>query len=341
MDYSNLEQYSIKALKTEISRLKIKNRSTLTTKAGCIEALKNHIPHENKPESKPSKKVNDFFKNKIIEAELDIPMFNYKINSSFIDHIKLLSEISNEDINKLNDLLNEKGKPFTILSKKLIEILKITLTKEFLEKLFSHLYPYQSFIKSKKELQEFDLSKSNDGKILDSHTTLYSPYIKNKFTVPDFDILNVNALFFDPEIAKYKYYKISIRPSTIKKAGMGAYAEENIPIGLYGFYNGVYTTIPNELYTWSIFKFDMINGEILDGDIDTKYSIDAFDLRTSNWTRFVNCAITSRKNNMFAVQLFHIITYKTIRNVKKGDELFIDYGEGYRTDHLKIDDTKY
>lgn len=357
MDYSNLEQYSIKALKSEMSRLKIKNRSVLTTKAKCIEALKNHIPRENKPESKSteSKKVNDFFKNKIIEAELDIPMFNYKINSSFIDHIKTLSEITNEDINKLNDLLSEKGKPFTIQSKKLIEIFfenpsfserkseifKIPLTKEFLEKLFSHLYPYQTFIKSKKELQEFDLSKSNDGKILDSHSTSYSPHIKNKFTVPDFDVQYVNALFFDPEIAKYKYYKISIRPSTIKKAGMGAYAEENIPIGLYGFYNGVYTTIPNELYTWSIFKFDMINGEILDGDIDTKYSIDAFDLRTSNWTRFVNCAITSKKNNMFAVQLFHIITYKTIKNVKKGDELFIDYGEGYRTDHLKIDDKKY
>lgn len=339
MDYSNLEQYSIKALKTEVTRLKIKNRSSLTTKEKCIEALKKH------GEIKPEMPKKDFFKKNVCEAELDIPMFNYKINSSFINHIKSLSEITNSVINKLNNLLSEKRKPFTIQSQKLIDIIENDLneapSKEFLEKLFTHLYPYQTFIKSKKELQEFDLSKSNDGKILDSHTNPYSPYIKNKFTVPDFDVLNVNALFFDPEIAKYKYYKISIRPSTIKQAGMGAYAEENIPIGLYGFYNGVYTTMPNELYTWSIYKFDMINGEILEGNKETKYSIDAFDLRTSNWTRFVNCAIKDKKNNMFAVQSFNIMLYKTIKNIKKGDELFIDYGEGYRTDHLGIDDSKY
>lgn len=348
MDYSNLEKYSAKQLKSEVIRLKIKNRTILTTKEKCIEALKNYESISLKKESEPKKNVPFFPKEKeplIFEEKssvFDYPSFNYKINDLFINHIKLLTEITNEDVNKLSKLLSEKNKPFTIQSKKLIDLLDVPKSKELLETFFTHLYPYQTFIKSKKELREFDLSKTNDGKILDSHTTSYSPYIKTKFTVPDFDVQWVNALFFDPEVCKYKYYKISIRKSTIKKAGMGAYAEENIPIGLYGFYNGIYTTVPNELYTWSIFKFDMINGEILDDNQkETKYSIDAFDIRTSNWTRYVNCAVKNNKNNMFAIQSFHIMLYKTMKNIKKGEELFIDYGEGYRTDHLGIDDTKY
>lgn len=288
-------------------------------------------------EGTPSKKERSSF---------DIPMFNYKLNSSFITHIKSIPEIPNIDINKLNDLIFDSDKKvktsggLTIQCQKIVDIIGI-YEKEFLEKLFTHLYPYQTFFKTKEELCEYDLLKTTDGKLNEESYSPYDGKNADRNTVPDFNSKSVNALFFDPDTAIYKYYRLCIKPSSIKKAGMGVYAEENIPGGLYGFYKGNYTTLPNELYTWTIFKFDMINGETLDSKITSKWSLDAYDINTSNWTRFVNCGILNRKNNVFAVQKFHMILYKTDRHIKKSDELFVDYGADYRTEHLKIDDKKY
>lgn len=345
MDYSKLESYSPKQLKIEVTKLKIKGRSSLKTKDDYIKALKDFNKNESLDDDDTSKVTKN---TKVIKSSsdenLDIPMFNYKVNMSFINHIKLLTEIPNDLINTLGNLLINDVE-IKMSCKKLVDLLKkfeVPITATFLENIFNHLYPYQTFLKTKKELEEYDMSLSRDGKIIDWHIEgRYFPRKKTEFTSPDFDVKYINALFFDPTSAKYKYYKLVIKQSTIKQAGMGVYAEENIPSGLHGFYNGVYTTLPNELYTWSIYKFDLINGEILDDAPETKWNIDAFDIRTSNWTRYVNCGMFNRKNNMFAIQLFHIILYKTLKNVKKGDELFIDYGEGYRTAHLKIDDKKY
>ena len=66
------------------------------------------------------------------------------------------------------------------------------------------------------------------------------------------------------------------------------------------------------------------------------YYVDAFDTKTSNWTRFVNCGLKNKYNNIESVQNYDKMYYVATKNIKKGDELFIDYGEGYRKDNLGL-----
>jgi hypothetical protein len=147
----------------------------------------------------------------------------------------------------------------------------------------------------------------------------------------------VKALFYIPSEKRYRYIKIQLSPSTIKKAGTGAYALEKIPKGAKGIYKGVARNENdvNMYYAWSVKKYSKKTGEVNDDD-DTLYYVDAFDMETSNWTRFVNCGMKDKFNNFESEQIFDKFFYVAIRDIEKGEELFIDYGHEYRTENLKM-----
>lgn len=144
----------------------------------------------------------------------------------------------------------------------------------------------------------------------------------------------IKTKFYIPEEKKYKYFHLKIAPSQIPNAGMGVYAIDNIPKGAQGLYKGVKKSMTrgNVYYSWVIFEYDTVTGEA-----NTKkglYLLDASNKNVSNWTRYVNCGMKKRDNNMDSIQKFDKIYYYTTKEVQKGKELFIDYGPGYRKSNL-------
>lgn len=77
-----------------------------------------------------------------------------------------------------------------------------------------------------------------------------------------------------------------------------------------------------------------MTGEPISSEI--LHYLDASDLRFSNWTRFVNCALREIDNNLEIKQHFENIYYITKRPILRNEEFFIDYGENYRTINLKM-----
>ena len=110
-----------------------------------------------------------------------------------------------------------------------------------------------------------------------------------------------------------------------------------IPEGAKGVYKGVSRREQhaNLYYAWTVKSFDPETGETDDDDIP-QYYVDAFDLKTSNWTRFVNCGMTKADNNMDTDQVFDKFFYVATRDIEAGEELFIDYGPDYRKCNLGL-----
>lgn len=151
----------------------------------------------------------------------------------------------------------------------------------------------------------------------------------------------IDALFYIPKTKKtrgrYIFLKIKLAPSSIKNAGTGVYALEDIPKGAKSFYKGIRKEDEdiNPYYSWTIKSYDDETGE-QDSEDEPLYYVDAFDIKTSNWTRYVNCGMKNKYNNMESEQKYDKIYYIATRNIKKGEELFIDYGEDYRKDNLNM-----
>jgi len=162
-----------------------------------------------------------------------------------------------------------------------------------------------------------------ENKILDNHTQ--EQIIKAKFYIPDEN--------------KYKYIHLKIAPSTIPNAGMGVYAVDDIPKGASGLYRGIKRPLRrgNAYYSWIVYEYDMETGETISNK--EMFLLDATNKNTSNWTRYVNCGLKKRFNNMSCMQKFDKIYYYAIKNIKPGKELFIDYGKDYRKVNLGMKGT--
>lgn len=156
-----------------------------------------------------------------------------------------------------------------------------------------------------------------------------------------FKSLLINALFCDLS-GSYFYVKLIIKPSLIEAAGMGVFAIEKIPRGSYGYYKGVLKSEEtyNPHYSWTIRRWDPVSGDELEGGEDMYY-MDASDLRHSNWTRYVNCPPHGVKCNMFMEQYFSQVKYVAKEDILPGDELYIDYGRGYRVDNIGMQTKNY
>jgi hypothetical protein len=161
-------------------------------------------------------------------------------------------------------------------------------------------------------------------------------------TAQPYDEKELYALFYLYDEEKYVYRKIKIAASTIKAAGMGIYALEDIPDGAVGQYKGVprIEDETNMYYAWVVKSFDPVEG--LPDDADTyMYYIDATDFEHSNWTRYVNCGMTATENNMDQEQVYDKIFYTTTRAITAGEELFVDYGEEYRVWNFGMEAESY
>lgn len=161
-------------------------------------------------------------------------------------------------------------------------------------------------------------------------------------TAQPFDEKELYALFFLYEEKRYAYIKIKIAASTIKKAGMGIYTLEDIPDGAVGQYKGIprVEEETNMYYAWVVKSFDPIEG--FPDESDTyMYYIDATEFDRSNWTRYVNCGMTEAENNMDQEQVYDKIFYTVTRDIKAGQELFVDYGEDYRVWNFGMEEGVY
>jgi hypothetical protein len=147
----------------------------------------------------------------------------------------------------------------------------------------------------------------------------------------------IRARFYLPSTGKYTFYRIKIAPSTIKDAGSGAFAVDEIPFGAEGVYRGVRKSLDNANipYSWEIYDYDLRTGIPKDTKQPIFY-IDASEDTKSNWARFVNCGIKRRHNNLYAEQRYDKLYYISSKTIKPGEELFIDYGAAYRKNNLKF-----
>lgn len=161
-------------------------------------------------------------------------------------------------------------------------------------------------------------------------------------TKPPFDERVVDALFWIPKAKTskgkkggYKFLKVKLAPSSIKAAGIGAYAVDPIPKGAKGVYKGVPLNEEdaNMYYSWTVKSFYPDTGEA-DEEDETIYYVDATCLETSNWTRYVNCGTKSKHNNFDSDQLYDKFFYVATRDIEPDEELFINYGDDYRRDNL-------
>ena len=144
-----------------------------------------------------------------------------------------------------------------------------------------------------------------------------------------------------PDQEKYKFFRIRIAPSTIAQAGKGIFAVDEIPKGAEGVYKGVKRYVGtrsgdnvNALYSWDVHEYNEKTG--VPKNRKTLLSVDAGNPKTSNWARYVNCGPTKKSNNISVEQRYDDIYYITDRDIKPGEELFVDYGIAYRREHLKM-----
>ena len=121
---------------------------------------------------------------------------------------------------------------------------------------------------------------------------------------------------------------ILIKDSSLSFAGKGAFARELLKKGQrLGEYNGKllsleeYEELSDKAYIFEVKK-----------KFEGRYYLFFIDARSGDALRFVNGAYTKEqkeKVNVEAYQYSERIFFRTRREVKKGEELVIDYGDNY------------
>jgi SET domain-containing protein len=127
--------------------------------------------------------------------------------------------------------------------------------------------------------------------------------------------------------------KIYISDSNIKNAGKGIFAKTNLNAGIkLGEYIGKrYSAesyynfdidLPENKYVMAVFKKGQLSA-IIDG------------LDGGNWTRLLNGAKTNREKKLINCEFYQYnqrIFVRTLVEIKKNEELIIDYGPSYNWD---------
>ena len=139
---------------------------------------------------------------------------------------------------------------------------------------------------------------------------------------------------------KYGYLPtfLEIKYSCIKNGGLGVFAKAKLPAGKFlGNYTGVITEKLPENLAEQFYTFESKR----DG---MQIYINATDLNTSNWTRFMNCSMNDTSQNITCVNCrnngdyyldnvkYNIegyLMFYVARDIAIGEELLYDYGEKY------------
>ncbi|KAH3897161.1 hypothetical protein DPMN_021346 [Dreissena polymorpha] len=111
---------------------------------------------------------------------------------------------------------------------------------------------------------------------------------------------------------------LEIKSSKIVGAGLGVFSkvglESRIMFGPYG--GDIITDNPKSGYGWQIYK-----------EGKGSHFVDAQNKATSNWMRYVNCAMKEADQNLVAFQYKGGIYYCTLKHVSFGEELLVWYGD--------------
>ena len=134
------------------------------------------------------------------------------------------------------------------------------------------------------------------------------------------------------DISKHKPEFIEVMDSPIE--GKGAFTKKNIKENTFlGNYMG---KITNDFVTGPYVFHSQKNNNII--------SIDASDINHSNWTRYMNCSIDKKTENVKSyfltnkenyvtksgkINLEGYIVFYSNREIKKGEELMYYYGDAY------------
>lgn len=115
---------------------------------------------------------------------------------------------------------------------------------------------------------------------------------------------------------------VMIQPSGIH--GIGVFAVRDIPAGCRDIFSaamGEWTTVPRkEVDELPVFAKDMVENYCLYDE--TNYFIPAGGFKTIDLSLFLNHSGTP---NVISVN--EGAYFETVRDIKKGEELFVDYGE--------------
>ena len=57
--------------------------------------------------------------------------------------------------------------------------------------------------------------------------------------------------------------------------------------------------------------------------------VDAADIETSNWVRWINCPRYRSEENVLARKCYGKVYYQAIKDIAPGTELMVYYGHGY------------
>jgi SET domain-containing protein len=148
----------------------------------------------------------------------------------------------------------------------------------------------------------------------------------------------LKSRFYMPDEDKYRFFRIEIKPSTVEGAGRGAFALDPIPKDSAAMYKGIRRSKNSKkldcYYSWELYEYNK-KGHVKNDKIICY--IDCSKEETGNWTRFANCGPQEDMNNFTPRQYKNNMYYVANRDIKAGEELFIDYGTGYRQEHLGIE----
>jgi hypothetical protein len=140
---------------------------------------------------------------------------------------------------------------------------------------------------------------------------------------------------------KLKEYQknLYIKPSLIHGAGLGCFANVDIPVGTcLGWYRGKFLSrrewknIDDDSYIWMIEPGTEVEDSAFPADKLMRYYIDAKPIKHNNKLRYVNGAKLARQYfliNCEAYQHNEKIYYETIKKIKKGMEIIVNYGCDY------------
>jgi len=122
-----------------------------------------------------------------------------------------------------------------------------------------------------------------------------------------------------------KKNEYTIKKSTIKNSGKGAFTEIELPKGkTINYYKGEklslekFNKLKNDDYVWEL------------SSPKGPFYIDASNKNKSNWLRYINHK-SGKKANLEPYQYKGKMYYRTTKKIKAGSELFIDYGDEYWT----------
>ncbi|XP_052125522.1 histone-lysine N-methyltransferase PRDM9-like isoform X4 [Frankliniella occidentalis] len=119
--------------------------------------------------------------------------------------------------------------------------------------------------------------------------------------------------------------------SKIPGAGLGVWTRQAVPRRVrFGPYEG--DTVPADQetgYGWEIYRAGK-----------PTHCVDALDVTSSNWLRFVNCARHSGEQNLFPYQYKGKLYYRTTHDIPANTELLVWYGDSYAKD-LGVDPEAY